>query len=62
MLELLGNVPRNAPTPGDQTRSILRVVRMLEQQCPTPNAEVLPKLGGKSANLEGPVCARMFAW
>jgi hypothetical protein len=47
VMDLLGSVPRNAPTTRELTGNILRAVRLLERQCPTPDLEVLEKLSGK---------------
>jgi hypothetical protein len=46
LLELLNQVPSNAPTPGKLTRDILNKVEELETLCPTPEDEVLGKLAG----------------
>jgi hypothetical protein len=52
VMELLQSVPRNAPTPRELTVDILRAVRLLERQCPTPDLEVLEKLSGKRTLLQ----------
>jgi hypothetical protein len=47
VLDLLRNIPRNAATSRKLTSDILSAVRTLEQECPTPDADVLGKLAGK---------------
>ena len=46
LLHLLNQVPSNAPTSRRLTRDILNKVEELETLCPTPEDEVLGKLGG----------------
>jgi hypothetical protein len=47
LLELvLEKTPRNAPTSAPITEEILKVVRELEKQCPTPDSKVLRELAG----------------
>jgi hypothetical protein len=46
LLSLVSSTPANAPTSTRTTQDILQVVRELEQLCPTPEPEVVPKLGG----------------
>lgn len=46
LLSLLSSTPANAPTSSRTTQDILQVVRELEQLCPTPEPDVVPKLGG----------------
>jgi hypothetical protein len=46
LLQLISTTPSNAPTSKQTTKGILVVVRKLEARCPTPDGEVVPKLGG----------------
>jgi hypothetical protein len=46
LLQLVQSTPPNAPTPAYMTNEILRVVRQLEEECPTPDDEVLSELAG----------------
>eukprot|EP00584_Thalassiosira_punctigera_P015702 CAMPEP_0172554368 /NCGR_PEP_ID=MMETSP1067-20121228/54224_1 /TAXON_ID=265564 ORGANISM="Thalassiosira punctigera, Strain Tpunct2005C2" /NCGR_SAMPLE_ID=MMETSP1067 /ASSEMBLY_ACC=CAM_ASM_000444 /LENGTH=313 /DNA_ID=CAMNT_0013342721 /DNA_START=169 /DNA_END=1111 /DNA_ORIENTATION=+ len=46
LLNLLSKVPPNESTPRELTRDILRAVRVLEEDCPTPEEDVLPSLVG----------------
>jgi hypothetical protein len=46
LLSLVTSTPSNAPTSKHTTDDILAVVRELEAQCPTPEADVVPMLGG----------------
>lgn len=46
LLELIGDTPRNAPTPKRTTEEILAKIRRLEYSCPTAEEDVLNSLGG----------------
>eukprot|EP00579_Thalassiosira_antarctica_P025268 CAMPEP_0202019458 /NCGR_PEP_ID=MMETSP0905-20130828/42055_1 /ASSEMBLY_ACC=CAM_ASM_000554 /TAXON_ID=420261 /ORGANISM="Thalassiosira antarctica, Strain CCMP982" /LENGTH=293 /DNA_ID=CAMNT_0048580733 /DNA_START=73 /DNA_END=954 /DNA_ORIENTATION=- len=46
LLNLLSKVPSNESTPKELTQEILQAVRVLEKECPTLEADVLPKLAG----------------
>jgi len=46
LIRMLSSVPSNAPTPRKLTDEILQAVTQLEQQCPTPDDEVLAELAG----------------
>jgi hypothetical protein len=46
LLQLISTTPSNAPTSKQTTKDILAVVRELEALCPTPDGEVVQKLGG----------------
>lgn len=46
LLDLLFSVPSNAPTSPSLTSKILSAVRQLENECPTPNEDVLAELAG----------------
>lgn len=47
LLELLDATPANAPTSRDLTDTLLGVVQKLEDNgCPTPDEDVVAKLGG----------------
>ena len=46
LLALLDEVPSNAPTPRGLTNDILAAVRVLEDQCPTSDEDVLSELAG----------------
>ncbi|KAL7551405.1 hypothetical protein ACHAWF_014593 [Thalassiosira exigua] len=46
LLRLLASVPSNESTPPSLTRSILDAVKVLEGECPTPDEDVLTRLGG----------------
>jgi PAP_fibrillin len=46
LIQLLESTPANAPTSREFTNSILEVVRKLESDCPTPENDVVDKLGG----------------
>ena len=47
LLELIGDTPRNAPTPKSTTNEILAKVKRLEDSCPTAeDDDVLKSLGG----------------
>jgi hypothetical protein len=46
LLQLISTTPSNAPTSKKTTKDMLAVVRELEALCPTPDGEVVPKLGG----------------
>ena len=46
LLDLLAKVPRNESTPRELTASILTAVKALEEECPTPESDVLAKLAG----------------
>jgi len=46
LLQLISETPSNMPTSPSLTNEILDVVRQLESTCPTPDEEVLSKLGG----------------
>ncbi|CAB9527148.1 PAP_fibrillin [Seminavis robusta] len=46
LFNLLGSTPSNAPTSPDFTNYILGAIQRLEQVCPTPDQDVLGKLGG----------------
>lgn len=46
LLSLVSSTPANAPTSSRTTQDILQVIRELEQLCPTPEPDVVPKLGG----------------
>ena len=46
LLSLVSSTPSNAATSFRTTQDILQVVRELEQLCPTPEPDVVPKLGG----------------
>jgi hypothetical protein len=46
LLSLVTSTPSNGPTSKHTTNDILAVVRELEAQCPTPEADVVPMLGG----------------
>jgi hypothetical protein len=47
LFELLQQAPKNTPTSQKLTTDILTTVRLLEKECPTPDAEVLQALAGK---------------
>jgi hypothetical protein len=47
LLRLLAKVPPNQSTSYELTQDILGAVSGLEKQCPTPEADVLPRLAGK---------------
>lgn len=44
LMELLAAVPPNEPTPKYLTSNILNAVDILENECPTPQADVIPQL------------------
>lgn len=46
LLDLLSKVPSNESTPKKLTREILQAVANLENDCPTPEEDVLPKIAG----------------
>lgn len=46
LLDLLSKVPPNEATPKDLTLEIIRAVEVLENECPTPESDVLPLLAG----------------
>ncbi|KAL9182958.1 hypothetical protein ACHAXT_004237 [Thalassiosira profunda] len=46
LLDLLAKVPPNESTPRELTTSILAAVKALEEECPTPESDVLAKLAG----------------
>ena len=46
LFDLLDEVPSNAPTPRGLTNDILAAVRVLEDQCPTPDEDVISELAG----------------
>jgi hypothetical protein len=46
LLRLISSTPSNAPTSKGVSSEIIAVVRELEAECPTPDAEVVPRLGG----------------
>lgn len=46
LLELLKSVPPNAATPKELTSNILQAVEILENDCPTSESDVIPKLQG----------------
>jgi len=46
LLDLLDDVPSNAPTPRGLTDGILSAARVLEDCCPTPDDDVLSELAG----------------
>lgn len=46
LLNLLSQVPANESTPKELTKQILRAVGIMEEDCPTPEEDVLPKLAG----------------
>jgi hypothetical protein len=69
LLELvLEKTPRNAPTSASTTEEILKVVRELEEQCPTPDTEVLQELAGTwellwtTQDRSRPESQRPFSW
>lgn len=46
LLDMIAATPSNMPTSKRQTDDILYVVRQLESNCPTPDQDVVEKLGG----------------
>lgn len=48
LIELLEQAPNNNPTSQRLTADILTTVRLMEKECPTPDAEVVQALAGKS--------------
>ncbi|GAX11781.1 hypothetical protein FisN_7Lh163 [Fistulifera solaris] len=46
LFELLQQAPKNTPTSQKLTADILTTVRLLEKECPTPDAEILQALAG----------------
>ncbi len=46
LLELIASTPSNLPTSKSLTNEILDMVRKMEATCPTPNDEVVERLGG----------------
>lgn len=49
LFELLEQAPKNNPTSQRLTADILRKVRLLENECPTRDEEVIQALAGKSS-------------
>ena len=46
LLDLIAGTPSNMPTSKSVTNQILNVVPKMEQTCPTPDEDVVEKLGG----------------
>jgi hypothetical protein len=46
LLDLIDGTPSNLPTSKSVTNQILDVVRQMEETCPTPDQDVVGKLGG----------------
>lgn len=46
LLQLIASTPSNAPTTQALTNQIISVIQQLERVCPTPDSQVLQRLGG----------------
>jgi hypothetical protein len=68
LLDIFEKAPRNAPTSASLTAEILSVVRELEGQCPTPDADVQQELAGvwellwTTQDRSRPESQSLFAW